>query len=94
MSGRCFYIAAYDIADSGRLRRALRAAKEYATGGQKSVFECFLSAVERRQLTACMEELLDPSEDRFTLLRIETRAAPRVLGIAVPPADPAWFYVG
>jgi CRISPR-associated protein Cas2 len=91
---RTLYIAAYDVAEPARLRRALQVAKEFATGGQKSVFECFLTAVERRELIIRMREVLEAGEDRFALVRVEPRARPRTLGIAVPPADPDYFYVG
>ena len=94
MPKRHLYVAAYDVADPARLRRALALAKEFATGGQKSVFECFLSRTEHAELTDRMAGLLDSGEDRFTLLRTEPRARSEVLGIAVPPADPDWFYVG
>lgn len=94
MTQRCLYIAAYDVADPSRLRHALNVAKEFATGGQKSVFECFLTAAERRELIARMREVLEEKEDRFALVRVEPRARPRILGIAVPPADPDYFYVG
>ena len=94
MPKRFFYIAAYDVADPARLRKALNLAKEFATGGQKSVFECFLTPSERDELIGRMGALLESEEDRFALLRVEPRAAPRTLGLAVPPSDPDWFYVG
>ncbi|MCG6940640.1 MAG: CRISPR-associated endonuclease Cas2 [Thiohalocapsa sp.] len=94
MSQRKLYIAAYDIADDGRLRDALKLLKGYASGRQKSVFECFLSPAERAALLAGTRGILDPVEDRFALLRLEPRGKCRVLGRAVKPADPPWFYVG
>lgn len=94
MSNRPLYIACYDICDDGRLRLALRVLRNYASGGQKSVFECFLSNAEKAALIAEVEEVIDPAEDRFLLLRLEPRAPVRVLGIAEPPADPDYFYVG
>ena len=94
MPRRTLYIAAYDISDNRRLRRAHHVLKGYATGGQKSVFECFLSEMERRQLLADVRDVIDESEDRFILLRLEQRATLRTLGTAVKPADPDLFYVG
>lgn len=94
MPGRALYIAAYDIRHNRRLRRALNVLKGYATGGQKSVFECFLTEVERQQLLDQVHEVVDESEDHFVLLRLEQRATFSALGVAVRPADPDFFYVG
>ena len=94
MAKRPLYIAAYDVAHPARLRRALYEVKAFATGGQKSVYECFLHAPEHEALVSRMHAVLDPDEDRFLLLRLETRSPARTLGIAVPPADPDYFYVG
>lgn len=94
MPQRHLYIAAYDVSSPARLRDALKVLKSYASGRQKSVFECFLSAPERRALLAEIQTLLDPDEDRFLLLRLEPRGKVRVRGKAIKPADPSYFYVG
>jgi CRISPR-associated protein Cas2 len=94
MKKRSLYIAAYDICDNGRLRKALLVLRNYATGGQKSVFECFLTEAEKRQLIAEVQAVIDEDVDRFFLLRLDPRMTVRVLGIALEPADPAYFYVG
>ena len=89
MSQRHLYLAAYDVADDQRLRKALKILRGYATGGQKSVFECFLSPSEKADLLTAIGDLLDLDEDRFFLVRLDPRAKVRSLGIAVTPADPA-----
>jgi len=94
MTQRTLHIAAYDISDDGRLRDALKVLKGYASGRQKSVFECFLTAAERNTLLRRVRDVIDPSEDRFVLLRLEPRGRFRVLGRAVMPTDPPFFYVG
>lgn len=94
MPARALYLAAYDVADACRLRHALNAVKNYATGGQKSVYECFLTDVERNALLAEVRDILDRSEDRFLLVRLDPRSRVSTLGIAVKPADPDFFYVG
>jgi len=91
---RPLYLAAYDVADNRRLHHALLAVKDFATGGQKSVFECFLSESERAQLMQRVRSVIDPDEDRFFLVRLSARRAVRTLGIATPPADPDFYYVG
>lgn len=94
MKDRDLYLAAYDIAAPTRLRHALQAVKGYATGGQKSVFECFLSRGEQGALLTEVAGLLDLEEDAFLLLRLDPRARVIALGLAVAPQDPPFFYHG
>ncbi|GIU76153.1 MAG: CRISPR-associated endoribonuclease Cas2 1 [Bryobacteraceae bacterium] len=94
MPDRSLYLAAYDICDPGRLRKALHVMKQYATGGQKSVFECFLTEAEKQRLIGEMREVIEPREDRFFLIPIEMRSPVRTLGIAVPPEDLPFYYAG
>ncbi len=94
MTNRVLHIAAYDVSNPVRMREALQILKGYASGRQKSVFECFLTAAERRELLARMRGLLDPDEDRFLILRLDPRGKIRTRGKAVKPQDPPWFYVG
>ena len=94
MSKRSLFIAAYDVASPARLRQVHRTVKAYATGGQKSVFECFLTPMERRALLVKVRKLINEREDRFALLRVEERTVPVLLGVATAPADPHFYYVG
>ena len=94
MTRRNLHVAAYDIGDPRRLRRALNILKGYATGGQKSVFECFLTPAEKRELIESMSEILDDSGDRFMVVRLPGKHAAKVLGRAVMPVDTEYFYIG
>lgn len=94
MPSRNLYIAAYDVSDDKRLRQALFVLRNYATGGQKSVFECFLTGAEKECLLAEIRSVLDPVEDRFLLLRLDPRTGVRTLGTALRPVDPDYFYIG
>ena len=80
MTARTLYIAGYDISNAKRLRLALAVLKEFSTGGQKSVFECFLTPAERAELVQRITAILDHEEDRFLLLRLDPRAEVRVFG--------------
>ena len=91
---RQLYLAAYDISNATRLRAALYLLKGYASGRQKSVFECFLTEAERRQLTALMGEIINPLEDRFLLLPLGPAGDIRTLGKGVAPVDQPYFYIG
>ncbi len=92
MPERRLFLAAYDVGDSRRLAKTLHAVRRYATGGQLSVHECFLTEAERRALVTCVARILDPDRDLFFLLRLDPRSAVRTLGIAEPPEDPPFFY--
>ncbi len=92
MSRRRLYIAAYDVRHQRRRTKALHTVRDYATGGQLSVHECFLTEGERRRLVARFHRILDGGEDRFLLLRLDPRGAVRTLGVAEPPEDPPFFY--
>ncbi len=93
MTTRQLHLACYDVSSPSRLARALKLARRYATGGQKSVHELFLTEAERDTLVQDMRQLLDLSTDRFLLLRLDPRSRVHTLGRAVQPADPDFFYV-
>jgi len=94
MVGRRLHIAAYDVRCAKRLRQMLHVLKGYASGGQKSLFECFLTEAERKELLAQVDRVIDPAEDSFLLIRLDPRSEVRVMGIAVPPRDDPYYYVG
>jgi CRISPR-associated protein Cas2 len=81
ISQRDFYLAAYDVAHPRRLVAALALVRGFATGGQKSVHKIFLTRGERFELLHDMALLLDESEDRLFLLRLDPRARTYALGI-------------
>ena len=94
MTKRSLYLVAYDISHPRRLRLALHVIKHYATGGQKSVFECYLNETEKQRILRDMGNVIDEDEDRLFLLRLDTRCGVDTLGIAIKPADQKFFYVG
>jgi CRISPR-associated protein Cas2 len=91
---RRLYLAAYDISRPSRLVTVLKIVRGYATGGQKSVHEIFLSDAERVRLLMELEEVIDQDEDRFFLLRLDPRSVVETLGQAMEPGDPDFFYIG
>lgn len=91
---RTFYIAAYDITEPRRLQQALHVLKGFSTGGQKSVFECFLDSPECEELLGLIRSTIEVEEDRFLLIPANTGPALKTLGIAVRPDDPPFFYIG
>ena len=91
---RTLFLVLYDISCPRRLARALDAVREHATGGQKSVHECFLDAADLRALRQALRGIVEPAADSLLFIRLDPRLKPRTLGIARLPADPSFFYVG
>ncbi|HXF94112.1 MAG TPA: CRISPR-associated endonuclease Cas2 [Nitrospiraceae bacterium] len=91
---RRLYLIAYDVCEPGRLNKVRDLLKAYSTGGQKSVYECWLSPTELTEVTDMLQGLIEPNEDRVHIVTLDGRSRPHTLGIAVPPADPAFFYFG
>jgi CRISPR-associated protein Cas2 len=90
---RSLYLAAYDVRDPRRLRRALKLCRRFSSGGQKSVHECLLTEAEKEQLLREAEEVMDFREDHFLVVPVDSRSKIYTLGIAVAPADPPFYYV-
>lgn len=91
---RTLYIIAYDIRDQGRLNRVRYFLKGYSTGGQKSVYECFLTDGELKFVLSKLSRLIRNDEDRIHVFTMDGRSRTHVLGIAIQPKDPAFFYIG
>ena len=91
---RTLYLVAYDITNDRRLNRVRHFLKGYSTGGQKSVYECFLTDGELRYVKKKIERLIDEDEDRVHIFTMDGRSRTHALGIAVQPKDPEYFYIG
>jgi CRISPR-associated protein Cas2 len=91
---RRLYLIAYDVCDPRRLNRVRDLLKAYSTGGQKSVYECWLTGTEFTEVQETLRRLIEPDEDRVHVVALDGRSRSHTLGIAVPPADPAFFYFG
>lgn len=91
---RTLYLIAYDITDDKRLNRMRHFLKGYSTGGQKSVYECFLTDGELRYVTRRLHGLIKDDEDRAHIFTMDGRSRTHTLGIAIQPKDPDYFYIG
>jgi len=92
--GRTLYLIAYDIRDDYRLNKVRYFLKGYSTGGQKSVYECFLTDGELRFVASKLERLIFPDQDRVHIFQLDGRSRTHIFGIALQPNDPSYFYVG
>ena len=88
---RTLFLVSYDIRQPGRLREALDLVKGYATGGQKSVYECFLGAQEQKIFFQDLQKVV-AAEDDLMFLSLDPRATVFTLGRARSPEDPPFFY--
>ncbi len=91
---RDLYIIAYDITDERRLNRVRYFLKGYSTGGQKSVYECFLTEAEVKFIISNLKRMIFESSDRVHIFRLDGRSRTHTLGIALQPKDPSYFYIG
>jgi len=87
-------LIAYDITQNKRLNRMRKYLKGYSTGGQKSVFECFLTPAEAGEISLVMEGMIRTDEDRVHIFSLDGASRTHTLGIGVQPKDPAFFYFG
>ncbi len=91
---RQLYLVAYDVRDTSRLRLTHSVLKDFACGGQKSAFECFLTQAEREELIRRVKQCIDPIEDALLVIRLIDSDNVSTLGIAVKPADQLYTYLG
>lgn len=82
MPRRTPYIIAYDISCPTRQRHARELLRGYASGGQYSMFECWLTATEYRHVKNTLEQTLHPATDRLHIFRLTEQTEPRLLGKA------------
>lgn len=94
MSSRNLYIVAYDIGDEVRLNRVRKFLQGYSSGNQKSVYECFLTKSELQEVIEEVKLIIDERIDRVHIFQLDCRRKVKTLGVAVPPKDPSYFYVG
>jgi CRISPR-associated protein Cas2 len=91
---RMLYLIAYDIREDKRLNSVRYFLKGYSTGGQKSVYECFLTDGEIKFVMSRLRMLILEIEDRVHIFRMDGRSKTHAIGIAVQPKDPEYFYIG
>lgn len=89
---RNLYLAAYDIREAKRLQHMRHIVQDFASGGQKSVFECWLSQTEKQQLLQRSQQVM-LAEDAFLLVQISVKDTLYCLGAACPLADENFLYV-
>ena len=90
---RTLYLVCYDIADPARLNRVRKYLTGYKVGGQKSFFECWLTAAELTEVCRTLGELMDAQEDRAHVFQLDPRMARDLLGQARQPVTDVFMIV-
>ncbi|MDR2506985.1 MAG: CRISPR-associated endonuclease Cas2 [Candidatus Accumulibacter sp.] len=81
---RSLYLVCYDIADPRRLHRVHKFLMGYKAGGQKSFFECWLTAGELAQVRRGLLERMNVDEDRAHIFQLDPRQRSQRFGVAAP----------
>jgi CRISPR/Cas system-associated endoribonuclease Cas2 len=86
-AARTLYLVCYDICEPKRLQRVHKYLIGYKVGGQKSFFECWLTAAELREVRDTLAELLDLSRRPRAHLPARSAHARDLLGRATAAGD-------
>jgi CRISPR-associated protein Cas2 len=79
---RGLYLVAYDVCEPHRLQRVCRYLTGYKVGGQKSVFEVWVTPAELQLIRRDLAELMQAGEDRLHILALDPRMHVRCMGRA------------
>jgi CRISPR-associated protein Cas2 len=79
---RTLYLVAYDVREPHRLQRVCRYLTGYKVGGQKSVFEIWVTPNELRHIRCTLDTLMKKNEDRLHILTLDPRMHVRCMGRA------------
>lgn len=92
-AARTLYLVCYDVCEAKRLRRVCKYLTGYKVGGQKSFFECWLTAAELREVRETLAGLLDLMEDRAHIFQLDPRMQRDRLGRATAPMTDVFLIV-
>lgn len=81
---RTLYLVAYDVHNPRRLRRVCKYLTGFKVGGQKSVYECWVTPAELRTMREELDQLMDCAEDRLHIVALDPRMRMRCFGVAQP----------
>ncbi|WP_030008159.1 CRISPR-associated endonuclease Cas2 [Picosynechococcus sp. NKBG042902] len=87
-------LVVYDIPNNKRRTKLANCLEGYGRRVQYSVFECFLSLSEMRNLHKALQKLVNEQEDNVRLYWITQDAFSRILTIGSPkPEPPPNYYI-
>jgi CRISPR-associated protein Cas2 len=88
MPSRNLVLAAYDVASPRRIKRALKHCTAFATGGQKSVHECWVTGAERSALAKGLGKICRADTDRWLIVDLGVNPRVIALGLGRPAPRP------
>ena len=65
---RRLYLVTYDISEPRRLRRVFKTMQGFGEHLQLSVFQCDLTAIDRVEMQAALQEIIDRDEDKVLII--------------------------
>ncbi|MGB5771947.1 MAG: CRISPR-associated endonuclease Cas2 [Crocosphaera sp.] len=88
-------LVVYDIPDDKRRTKLSKFLEGYGTRVQLSVFECFISLEEMRQLYERVQKRVNPDEDnvRFYWISRETISRTLTIGGESPQSPPNYYVI-
>ena len=81
-SQRKLYLVAYDVMDPKRLRRVRKYLIGYKVGGQKSVFEMWITPTELVRIQRDLTNIMDTENDRLNIFALDARMEVTIFGKA------------
>ena len=92
-AARTLFLVCYGVGETKVRQRVHRFLLGYKVGGQKSFFECWLTAAELRLVRDRLTELIDPATDRVHIFQLDPRLPRDLLGRAREPATAVFLIV-
>ena len=65
---RRLYLVTYDICESRRLRKVFKTMQGFGEHLQLSVFQCDLTAIDRVEMQAALQDIIDRDEDKVLII--------------------------
>jgi CRISPR-associated protein Cas2 len=65
---RRLYLVAYDICEPRRLRKVFKTMQGFGEHLQLSVFQCDLTAIDRIEMQAALEQIINHDEDKVLVI--------------------------
>jgi CRISPR-associated protein Cas2 len=65
---RRLYLVTYDVCEPRRLRKVFKTMQGFGEHLQLSVFQCDLTAIDRIEMQAALEEIINRDEDKVLII--------------------------
>lgn len=65
---RRLYLVTYDICEPRRLRKVFKTMQGFGEHLQLSVFQCDLTAIDRIEMQAALEDIIDQNQDKVLMI--------------------------